>query len=158
MRQGSLHQTLPPTYAFIHTDTLSKLEYQLITRERSMKFEGIYPNLAQRLTVSAGRGSPFSSLPMHAYVHTCMHTRAYRFYWNTRCAGAAAASQKLQNLRGSRYRDVPFALVSPRARLPRQPFFCVFSPVLYQWFDPSTKYRGVARVCPADGSEVTCCY
>lgn len=55
----------------------------------------------------------------------------------------------------SSWRDITMSpLHSFRRRSPA--FFCVFSP--FSSGSTRTKYRGVARVCPADGSQVTCCY
>ena len=60
-----------------------------------------------------------------------------------------------QNLRGEISR-CPLCTRFAGALLRSPAFFCVFSP--FSSGSTRAKYRGVARVCPADGSEVTCCY
>lgn len=150
-----------PTFAFIHTDTLSKLEYQLMTRRRSMKnsreFIEIWRTRSEADRVSRARLALFKlALSMHARTHVRMHARIV--FIGTH--GVPELQLRARSCRIFAARDIAMSpLHSFRRRSLASPaFFCVFSPVLYQWFDPSTKYRGVARVCPADGSEVTCCY
>lgn len=110
-------------------------------RKRKKILGRIYRDPADilKLAASAGRGRPFQ-LVCHIYVH-CF----YRGHGSS-CEPEAAESS---------WRDITMSpLHSFRRRSPA--FFCVFSP--FSSGSTRTKYRGVARVCPADGSQVTCCY
>lgn len=75
---------------------------------------------AQRLTVSAGRGSPFQTRLGYVRTYT------YRFYWNTRCAGSCSCEPEAAE---SSRRDIsmsPLHSFRRRSRSARQLSF-VFS-------------------------------